>query len=59
MQRDAHSYDFMALGNHGQIIYVSPQKNLIILRFGESYGEFNGAQGWVDTFYEFASLLDE
>ena len=58
IQRDARNYDFMALGNHGQIIYISPQKNLIILRFGESYGEFGGAQGWVDMFYGFASNYD-
>lgn len=55
IQRDQQTYDFMALGNHGQFIYISPPKNLIILRFGESYGEFGGSQGWVDMFYEFAS----
>ena len=59
IQRDAEHYDFMALGNHGQFIYVSPHKNLLILRFGESYGEFGGAQGWVDMFYEFSSQLEE
>jgi hypothetical protein len=45
----------MALGNHGQFIYISPQKDLIILRFGETYGEYDSAQGWVDMFYKFAS----
>ena len=58
IQRDAQNYDFMALGNHGQFIYISPQKNLIILRFGESYGEIDGAQRWVDMFYEFATNFD-
>jgi len=58
LQRNAQNYDFMALGNHGQCIYISPIKNLIILRFGESYGEFGGAQGWVDMFYNFASDMD-
>jgi CubicO group peptidase (beta-lactamase class C family) len=43
IQRDEQSYDFFALGNHGQFIYISPAKNLIILRFGESYGEFRGS----------------
>ncbi len=57
IQRDAAQYDFIALGNHGQFIYVSPEKDLIILRFGESYGEFGGAQGWVDMFYAFASAV--
>ena len=58
IQRDAQNYDFMALGNHGQFIYISPQKNLIILRFGESYGEIDGSQRWVDMFYEFATNFD-
>ena len=55
IQRDVQNYDFMALGNHGQFIYISPHKNLIILRYGESYGEYGGAQGWVDMFYNFAT----
>jgi len=59
IQRDAQTYDFIALGNKGQYIFVSPQKDLIILRFGESYGEFGGSQGWLDLFYGFASNLDE
>ena len=59
IQRDAQNYDFMALGNHGQFIYISPQKNLIILRFGETYGEIRGADGWVDMFYKFASSYEE
>ena len=58
IQRTAESYDFIALGNHGQFIYISPSKNLIILRFGESYGEFGGAEGWVELFYDFATKLD-
>jgi CubicO group peptidase (beta-lactamase class C family) len=56
LQRDDSSRDFMALGNHGQFIYVSPDKDLIILRFGESYGELGGAQGWVEMFYRFADM---
>jgi len=43
LQRDSQNYDFLALGNQGQLIYISPTKNLIILRFGESYGEFGGS----------------
>ena len=59
IQRDARTYDFIALGNLGQYIYISPQKNLIILRFGESCGEFGDSQGWLDLFYGFTSNLDE
>ncbi len=29
-------YDFMAAGNFGQYVYVCPQKNLVIVRFGEN-----------------------
>ena len=57
IQRDENTYDFMALGNHGQFIYISPSKDLIIVRFGESYGEFGGAQGWIDIFIDFADGL--
>ncbi|MEK6223108.1 MAG: serine hydrolase [Chloroflexota bacterium] len=58
IQRDANSYDYIALGNHGQVIYISPGENVILLRFGESYGEFGGAQGWVDLFYNYVSNLN-
>lgn len=59
IQRGEGNYDFMALGNHGQFIYISPGKNLIILRFGESYGDIHGADGWVKMFHEFASQFEE
>lgn len=55
IQQGEGSYDFFALGNHGQFIYISPQADQIILRFGESYGEFGGVGEWVDMFYRFAS----
>ncbi|MFC1997457.1 serine hydrolase domain-containing protein [Chloroflexota bacterium] len=58
IQRDDQNYDFMALGNKGQFIYISPQTNLIILRFGENYGEFGSAQGWVDLFYNYAIAME-
>ncbi len=59
IQRDEQNTDFMALGNHGQFIYISPQKNLIILRFGESYGDVHGADNWVKLFYNFTNQLEE
>ena len=34
VREDGH-YDFTAAGNFGQYIYVCPQKNLVIARFGE------------------------
>lgn len=54
IQRDS-GYDYFALGNHGQFIYISPQKNLIIVRFGESYGSPQKSYPWIKAFYDFAS----
>ena len=54
-QRAGAASDFMALGNHGQFIYISPAKKLIIVRHGESYGEFGGGAGWRRLFYQFAT----
>ena len=58
IQQDEQNYDFIAMGNHGQFIYISPHMNLIILRFGESYGSFHGSKGWLDIFFNFASNFD-
>jgi CubicO group peptidase (beta-lactamase class C family) len=49
-------YDYYAEGHHGQEIYVSPYKNLIIVRNGEAYGEFG--QYWPDVFHKFASAIE-
>jgi len=48
-------YDYYAEGHHGQEIYVSPYKNLIIVRNGKAYGEFG--QYWPDIFHQFASAI--
>jgi CubicO group peptidase (beta-lactamase class C family) len=53
MARERGSYDFSAEGNKGQFIYVSPQKNLIIVRNGIEYGL--RSEEWFKLFYEFAS----
>jgi CubicO group peptidase (beta-lactamase class C family) len=29
--------DFWAQGNHGQFIYVSPSRNVVLVRFGTEY----------------------
>jgi CubicO group peptidase (beta-lactamase class C family) len=47
--------DFAALGNHGQFIYISPHKNLIIVRHGEKYGVAYGE--WLKLFYDFATAV--
>lgn len=50
------NYDFSARGKHGQFVYVSPHKNLIIVRNGERYG-IDGYQ-WLEAFFQFASALE-
>ncbi|NOH11621.1 MAG: serine hydrolase [Chloroflexi bacterium] len=49
---DEQTYDYMALGNHGQFIYISPEKDLIIVRNGERYGA--DTLKWIYAFYDFA-----
>ncbi len=53
--QDDDSYDFMAEGDKGQFIYISPDKNLVIVRNGTGYGlEPNE---WISIFYRFARSL--
>lgn len=47
--------DFYAQGNKGQYIYISPQKNLIIVRNGIDIGL--PPSGWVRLFYDFAGAM--
>lgn len=53
MTRTEDSYDFTAYGNKGQFIYVSPTKNLVIVRNGVEYGI--PMEEWLGLFYKFAS----
>jgi CubicO group peptidase (beta-lactamase class C family) len=53
MAREGNSYDFTAEGDKGQFIYVSPQKNLVIIRNGIEHGI--PSKEWFRLFYEFAS----
>jgi len=53
MARGDGSYDFTAEGDKGQFIYVSPKKNLVIIRNGIKYGI--PSDEWLKLFYEFAS----
>lgn len=58
IQREDSSYDFYAAGNHGQYIYVSPDKELIIVRNGISYGkdmDGDNINWWPIVFYQFAN----
>ena len=45
-------YDFAAVGDKGQYLYVSPGRDLVIARFGTEYGQ--PGRDWLDLFYRFA-----
>jgi len=51
--KEPGSYDFVAAGDRGQFIYVSPRIGLVIVRNGIDYGIPFAA--WFDLFYRFAS----
>ena len=53
MARAGGAYDFTAEGDKRQFIYVSPHKNLGIVRNGIEYGTSAGE--WFKLFYNFAS----
>ena len=55
IQRDETRYDFAARGNHGQFIYVSPDKNLVIVRNCEKYCV--SFSDWMSLFYQFADTI--
>lgn len=55
-----NSQDFLAVGNFGQFVYVSPAKNLLIVRNGEEYGVESSGEKWVvwaEVFCKFAEAL--
>jgi len=51
--REDGSNDLAARADRGQIIYISPRKNLVIVRNGVEYGIPFGE--WMALFYDFAS----
>jgi len=53
--RDDNGYDFSAEGDRGQMIYVSPQKKLIIVRNGFTYGDVD----WGELAYDLAGVISE
>jgi len=56
-RRPGGKSDFYGVGNKGQYIYVSPQKNLVIVRNGIDYG-LPSIQ-WVKLFHDFAEILPD
>jgi CubicO group peptidase (beta-lactamase class C family) len=53
--RGDSAYDFFARGNYGQRIYVSPQKNVIIVRFGMEYGHLDS---WQDVLQDLVDKIN-
>ena len=53
MARGDNDYDFTAEGDKGQFIYISPLKNLLIIRNGTGYGL--PSTDWQNLFYQFAT----
>ncbi len=53
--QDGGAYDFAAEGDHGQFIYVSPAKRLIIVRNGYEYGEGMSWHDWVAYAKQFSA----
>lgn len=53
MAREDDTYDFMAYGDKGQFIYISPRNALVIVRNGINYGV--PSSEWVTLFYRFAT----
>jgi CubicO group peptidase (beta-lactamase class C family) len=52
------SHDYLAMGNFGQYIYIAPEKNVIIVRNGESYGvDSEDWVVWADAFCQFAKSM--
>jgi CubicO group peptidase (beta-lactamase class C family) len=54
LKLDEEHYDFMAIGNLGQFIYVSPQKSMIIVRNGSKWGQINW---WPGLFKRITEIL--
>jgi CubicO group peptidase (beta-lactamase class C family) len=56
--RSSGMNDFAAEGDRAQFIYVSPEKNLIIVRNGLEYGADWDSERWMRLFYNFASEFE-
>lgn len=49
---------YAARGNHGQLIFVAPDKGLVIVRFGTRVGQEGGNPDWIRTFEALAARFD-
>lgn len=49
---------YAARGNHGQLIFVAPDKGVVIVRFGTRVGREGGNPDWIRTFEELVARFD-
>ena len=52
LKKNGGNYDFMAMGVLGQFIYVCPQKRMIIVRNGRTWGNINSWHRLFETMVE-------
>jgi len=50
-------YDYAAVGHLGQLIFISPKNDVVIVRFGKKSG-LPGSLDWTDLFRNMASMLN-
>ncbi len=53
--KDGH---YAARGNHGQFIFVAPDRGLVIVRFGTRFGLGGEGEAWMGMFEDLASRFD-
>lgn len=53
--KDGH---YAARGNHGQFIFVAPDRGLVIVRFGTRFGLEGEGEAWMGIFEDLASRFD-
>ncbi|MCW3463307.1 serine hydrolase domain-containing protein [Chitinophaga nivalis] len=54
-QTDTRNFDYFALGAKGQLLYISPRKQAVIVRFGKQWGKIDW---WPDLLKQIADSLD-
>lgn len=55
IKKDENNYDFLARGVNAQLLYVCPQKNLIIVRNGKDYGI--GTNDWINVCHKIGTKI--
>ncbi len=49
---------YAARGNHGQFIFVAPDRGLVIVRFGTRFGLDGEGRAWMGMFESLASKFE-